>query len=418
MASSSVRITSVLKHAHDRDKQGDEHLQKEASAYVKGHAGIRFVADVLAALNAAPIPVRSARDFFNWFSPREVLEALSERPDLRVKLVRAVTGGPPALLRRMAAADLAAQIDLLAVEDLPASERDVRAEGDRTLTLAEIYLKYLEPQDVVAYLPLQRVWSYEGHDSWWTRTPSPATRALLTAQLKAVRRHAILSDSEILDAVGEEALERDFPLAIRTKLRTAARKAARENKPFRDTDIFAALVSEGRDGADELVEYTSAVTLHKIVQRAAEAVGFASAEPPAAVLEVKELPVAVAMTAAAVAATVAPVSATPAPVSVTPAPVAVTPAPAALGRAPLGGLKNSPAPARATMAGSLETGPSNHGKGRAHAARAAEPPAPPPAVITPANIGNAKSSPFLDYGSEPPPSGDDVVFDEGPPTRA
>src|SRR5207248_6104894 len=71
LALSSVRISSVLKHPHDRERPNDEGLAKEAAAYVKGHAGIRFVTDALAALHAAPGPLRSPRDFFSWFSPRD-----------------------------------------------------------------------------------------------------------------------------------------------------------------------------------------------------------------------------------------------------------------------------------------------------------------------------------------------------------
>ena len=245
-------------------------------------AATRFLADVLTALHAPPQPLRSAAAFYASFPPRLVLPALAERPESRVRLCRAITGGPAALLRRLPPAELASQIELLVAEDLPAAERSVRAEEDRALAVVDLYLKYLDPGDLAACLPAATLLEYEGHDGWWKREASAATRALMTAQCKSIRRHGLLTDGEILDLIGDETLERDLPLPVRTRLRAAARKAGREGRPFRDGDLFACLRSEdgARDLTDHLVESVGLPTLRQVVARAAEGLG-AVAEPAA-----------------------------------------------------------------------------------------------------------------------------------------
>lgn len=282
MEKGTQRVPGTLKHG-DARSEGD--LIKEQRAHLAAQPGVRFLVDVLAALHAQPHPLRSAAAFHTAFPPRLVLPALAERSDLRVRLVRAITGGPATLLRRLPPAELASQIELLISEDLPAAERSVRAEEDRPLAVVDLYLKYLEPGDLAAYLPAATLWQYEGHDGWWKRDASAATRTLLSAELKSIRRHAILADGEILDVIGDEALERDLPLAVRTRLRTAARKAGREGRAFRDGDLFASLRSDDgtRDLTDHLVESMPMATLRQVVSRAAEVLGLvaAPAEPAA-----------------------------------------------------------------------------------------------------------------------------------------
>ena len=87
-------------------------------------------------------------------------------------------------------------------EDLPASERALRAEEDRGLPVLDLYVKYLDPTDLAAYLPVAMVWEYEAFDSWWTRERGPAGRGLMAAELKSIRKHGILTDSEFLDVLG------------------------------------------------------------------------------------------------------------------------------------------------------------------------------------------------------------------------
>jgi hypothetical protein len=281
MEKSTSRIPGTLKHTGEARSEAD--LLKEMRAYLAAQPGVRFLADVLTALHAPPHPLRFARAFYEACPPRTVLQAFTERPELRVRVVRAITGGPAALLRRIAPAELASQIELLVAEDLPPAERVLRAEEDRQAAVIDLYLKYLDPSDLAAYLPPAVLWDYESHDGWWKRDGSPTTRALMIAELKSIRRNGVLPDSEILDMIGDEALERDLPVAARTRLRAAARKAAREGRPFRDGDLFSSLRSEdgSRDLTDELVDCMSLATLRKVVVRAAELLGL-GAEPPAA----------------------------------------------------------------------------------------------------------------------------------------
>jgi len=274
-------VLGALKHGHDARSEAD--LVKEQRAHLAAQPGARFLADVLGALHAPPHPLRSAAAFHAAFPPRLMLHALSERADLRVRLARAITGGAATLLRRLPPGELASQIELLVSEDLPPAERSVRAEEDRSLAVVDLYLKYLEPTDLAAYLPAEALWDYEGHDGWWKREATAATRALMTAELKSIRRHGVLGDGEILDLLGDETLERDLPLPVRTRLRAAARKAGREGRPFRDGDLFACLRSDdgSRDLTDHLVESVNLATLRQVVSRAAEVLGLVPAEPAA-----------------------------------------------------------------------------------------------------------------------------------------
>jgi hypothetical protein len=273
-----MRIPGALKHS--ADEGSDATLQERAREHVDRHPGLQFLADVMKALHGSPDPQRDAQEFFVAFPAKEMMEALSQRPDLRVRVVKAITGTPTALLRRLPADALASQIDLLAIDDLPESERSVRAEADRSLSVHELYHKYLEPVDVATYFPTDAIWKFEAQDNWWTEAPTPGTRALMAAELRSVRRHAIMTDSEILDLLGDETLETHLPLPVRTALRKAARRAAAEGRPFTDADMFAG-VGGSRDLIDEMVDNVPWAQLREvIVQVAAAMLGYL--EPDAA----------------------------------------------------------------------------------------------------------------------------------------
>jgi hypothetical protein len=267
----TLRIPGTLKHTSD--EQTDVALQEKAREHADRHPGVGFLADVLRVLHAPGGLMRNAKGFYSAFTPRQVMEALAQRPDLRVKTVKAITGGAPTLLRRLSPEALAFQIDLLVVEDLPEAERSVRAEADRALTVHDLYMKYLDPVDLATYLPPQSIWAYEADDSWWKWEPTGGTRALMATELRSIRRHGILTDAEILDLLGEETLEQHLPLAVRTGLRKAARRAAAAGKPFTDADLFAGLGAGGRDLIDEMVDSVPMGQLREVVAQAVRILG-------------------------------------------------------------------------------------------------------------------------------------------------
>src|SRR5436190_11295700 len=258
---------------HTSDEQTDVALQEKAREHAERHPGVGYLADVLRALHAPGAPMRSAKEFYSAFTPRAVMDALAQRPDLRVKISKAITGGAPTLLRRLPPEALASQVDLLVIEDLPVAERSVRAETDRALTVHDLYMKYLDPVDLATYLPPQSIWTYESHDSWWKWEPTAGTRALMAAELRSIRSHGILTDSEILDLLGEETLEHHLSLAVRTGLRKAARRAAAAGKAFTDTDMFAGPGGGARDLIDEMVDTVPMAQLRELVIQAGRILG-------------------------------------------------------------------------------------------------------------------------------------------------
>ena len=271
----TLRIPGTLKH---KGEQSDASLQETAREHVERHPGLLFLADVLRALHASSAPLRGPAAFFDAFSPREVMDAFGERPDLRVRALKAITGGPTALLRRLSTEAVATQIDLLAADDLPEAERSVRAEADRALSVHELYLKYVDPVDIATYLPAGTVWEYEAQDAWWSREATAGARSLMATELRSIRRHAILTDSEILDVLGDETFERYMPLTVRTALRAAARRAAAAGKPFTDSDLFAGAGGEkgGRDLVDEMVENIPLPALRVVVDQVAQMLGLSA----------------------------------------------------------------------------------------------------------------------------------------------
>jgi hypothetical protein len=275
MKQQTLRISGTLRHTSD--EQTDVALQEQAREHADRHPGVRFLADVMRALHGPGASQRNAKTFYSIFTPREVMDALAQRPDLRVKVLKAITGSPAALLRRLSSEALASQIDLLAVEDLPEAERAVRTEADRALTVHDIYLKYLEPLDLATYLPAQAIWTYESRDNWWRTEPTAGTRALMATELRSIRRHAILTDSEILDLLGDETVERYLPLAVRSALRRAARRAAKEGRPITDADLFAAGAAAngagGRDLIDEMVESVPLPQLREVITQVGRMLG-------------------------------------------------------------------------------------------------------------------------------------------------
>jgi hypothetical protein len=276
MIQRTLRIPGTLKHTND--EQTDVALQEKAREYATRHPGLYFLADVLRSLHGPIAPRRNAKTFISAFPPREVMEALVQRPDLRVKVVKAITGSPAALLRRLSAEALASQVDLLAIEDLPEAERAVRAEGDRALSVPELYFKYLDPLDFATYMPARSIWGYEAQDDWLEATAG--ARALMAAELRSVRRHGILTDTEILNLLGDETLERHLPLPVRTAMRKAARRAAAEGRPFTDTDMFAGAgaVAGARDLIDDMVDNVPLAQLREVIVHVASVLGLSDRE--------------------------------------------------------------------------------------------------------------------------------------------
>jgi len=299
MSQRTLRIPGTLKHTGE---QSDASLQETVREHVERHPGLLFLADVLRAVHASPA-LRTPADFFAAFRPRDVMEAFAERPDLRVRTLKAITGGPTALLRRLPGSEVASQLELLAAEDLPEAERMVRAEADRSLSLHELYLKYVDPVDLAAYVPAGVLWAYEARDAWWTKEAPAIARALTASELRSIRRHAIMTDSEILDVLGDETFERHMPLAVRTSLREASRHAASEGRPFTDSDMFARASGGGRDLVDEMVESIPLPELREVIEQAARMIGAGGqdtgAEP--AKIPITEAPLAAAQAAPAAA---------------------------------------------------------------------------------------------------------------------
>jgi hypothetical protein len=267
----TLHIPGTLQHTGD--DQTDVALQAHAREHVDRHPGLRFLADVLGALHTSTIPLRNTKSFYGAFMPRQVMDAFAQRPDLRVKTIKAITGGAPGLLRRLPADALASQIELLVIEDLPEAERSVRAEGDRMLTVHDLYLKYLDPLDIATYVPARTIWTYESHDDWWRWEPSAGSRALMGAELRSIRRHGILSDAEILDLLGDVTLEQYLSLAVRTALRKSARRAAAAGRPFTDADLFAGTGIGGRDLIDEMVDTVPMPHLRAVVDQVGRMLG-------------------------------------------------------------------------------------------------------------------------------------------------
>jgi hypothetical protein len=265
----TLRIPGAPKHTGD---EPEATLQEHARDYVERHPGVRFLADVLRALHRVADGRRNPKTFFGAFSPRAMMEALAERPDLRVRVVKAMTGTPSALLRRLPPEAVAAQIDLLAIDDLPEAERAVRAEADRSLSVLELYMRYLDPVDVATYFPAAAIWKYESHDEWWKSEANAGAKALMAAELRSVRRNAIMTDAEILDLLGDETLERHLSLTFRTSMRKAARKAAAEGKPFTDSDFFAG-TGGTRDLIDEMVDSVPLSQLREVIGQVVAMIG-------------------------------------------------------------------------------------------------------------------------------------------------
>ena len=77
----TLQLPGTLKHTSD--EQTDVALQEKAREHADRHPGVRYLADVLRALHAPGALMRSAKGFYGAFTPREVMDAFAQRPDLR-----------------------------------------------------------------------------------------------------------------------------------------------------------------------------------------------------------------------------------------------------------------------------------------------------------------------------------------------
>ncbi|HVR01954.1 MAG TPA: hypothetical protein VMT47_07475 [Polyangia bacterium] len=379
----TLRIPGTLKH---KGEQSDASLKETAREHIERHPGLLFLTDVLRAVHASPEPLRGPAAFFDAFPPREVMDAFGERPDLRVRALKAMTGGPTALLRRLSAEAVATQIDLLAADDLPEAERSVRAEADRARSVHELYLQYVDPVDVATYLPAGTVWEYEAGGAWWSREATAGARSLMATELRSVRHHALLTDSEILDVLGDETFERYMPLTVRTALRSASRRAAAAGKPFTDSDLFAGAAGEkgGRDLVDELVANIPLPALRVVVDQVARILGLSAHE---ALTGPTKLPAAAPALAERVQGLAAPATADR---------IGPKPAATAGGLPPASAGKPAPAPAPTAKA---------------------RPPAPPPARTAASKMEALAASLDATEVDGPPQPDDELAFIEEVPDR-
>jgi hypothetical protein len=285
----------------------------------------------------------------------------------------------------LSAEAVATQIELLAADDLPEAERSVRAEADRARSVHELYLLYVDAVDIATYLPAGTVWEYEAEDAWWSREATASARSLMATELRSVRRHALLTDSEILDVLGDETFERHMPLSVRTALRAAARRAAAAGKPFTDSDLFAGARGEkgGRDLVDELVENIPLPALRVVVDQVARILGLSAQE---AVTGATRLPA-----------------------------TASAPAERAQGlSAPA--LADRVGPKPAATAGSLP--PASAGKPVPVPTPKARPPAPPPARAAASKMEALAAALDATEVEGPPQPDDELAFIEEVPDRA
>ena len=215
---------------HAKDSQTNDMVWELESQLEPGM--LRFLAHVIE--NGLQAGLRTQQDFIRHFTPKDIMEGLAERPDLRANILVPTTGVRPkiALKKSAESAGLDLQIAL-----------------DENETDAELIVSLFHPDDRVRYLDNARLWNYIIEPKFWlTEAKDGAANSQAKSHMafivdRAIEEH-LVTYRDIVDGISVGTLVKYLPPAEIQVLIEKALSNSHNGTPFTEQDLYEVVPSK------------------------------------------------------------------------------------------------------------------------------------------------------------------------------
>jgi len=208
-----------------RDPNGPPSSQREATGSKLGLARERFLSMVVE--HALLVGRRTPKDFLRHFPPREIMQALRDQPRLRAKILVATTGIDERIAVKKTPASAGDDLEIALAEG-------VTGEGD--------VVSLFDPDDRVSFLENAALWAFVTEGEFWRAsaegTPQTVAREHLAFILARARAERLVTDREIIDAIGLPMLIDCLPKEDLGRVIERALEEGRAGRVFKDERMF------------------------------------------------------------------------------------------------------------------------------------------------------------------------------------
>lgn len=210
-----------------KDSQTDDMVWELESQLEPGM--LRFLAHVIE--NGLQAGLRTQQDFIRHFTPKDIMQGLAERPDLRANILVPTTGVRPKIALKKTAES--AGLDLQIALD----------EGE---TDAELIVSLFHPDDRVRYLDTTRLWNYIIEPKFWTteakdgnaHTQAKAHMAFIVA--RAIEDH-LVTHRDVVDGISVGTMVNYLPPTEMQSMIEKALSNSRNGTPFTEQNLLEAV---------------------------------------------------------------------------------------------------------------------------------------------------------------------------------
>ena len=266
-----------------------------ASKLAHGHE--RFLAHVIE--HGLFVGRRSPEDFIRHFPPAVIMEGLGNRPDLRSAILVVATGVRPKVAEKKTATS---------------AGDDLQIALDEGETDAETIVTLFDADDRVRYLDREELWAYVTEGRFWEVEPSDAA-GLDRAQkhvayiLERALADELITHRDVVEGITVQKLAELLPRPELERLLSSVLSNARRATAFTEVDVLATVP------CTTIVRHVplALIWARVVVPKIAESHGLAPKPPPPkpAVVEPEPAPAAAPVAEAAPAADVAPAATPP-----------------------------------------------------------------------------------------------------------
>lgn len=224
--------------------------------------------------HALQIGRRSAEDFIRHFPPASIMEGLSEKPELRGKILEHTTGLKQKIAMKKSWNS--------AADDLMIALSEGEADADAIISV-------FATDDRVLYLNDQKLWAFLTEGEFWNATLSKkeeysVAKRHLSFMLDRALTDRLLTHRDIVEGVTVSELAVRLPKAELGKIIQQALSAGHGSRPFTESDLLVAMPPE------TLVEYIPLAHLFEsiVVPKIAQAHGYVEKPGTVAVVAAPE----------------------------------------------------------------------------------------------------------------------------------
>jgi hypothetical protein len=219
----------MSKKHRDRDADAEDLTWELESKLEPGM--LRFLAHVME--NGLQAGLRTQHDFIRHFTPRDIMQGLADRPDLRANILVPTTGVRPKIALKKSAES--------AGEDLQIALE----EGE---TDAELIVSLFHPDDRVRYLDNARLWNYIIEPKFWMTEKKDGVaferaKSHMAFIIDRAIEDRLLTFRDIVEGITVGTMVQYLPPTELQSVIERALSHSHSSKPFSEQDLITAVPS-------------------------------------------------------------------------------------------------------------------------------------------------------------------------------